>query len=134
MHRDEVLFANDAFYLAFAHGDLEAMNRLWADRDDVVCAHPGWAWLSGRDAVMDSWARILGNPDQPAVHVHAARTVAVADDVMLVICYETVGDTVMTAVNVFVSSSDGPRLVSHQAGPCGEPPDLPSRTAPRFDA
>lgn len=129
MNRDEVLFANEAFYLAFSSGDLSAMNKIWADRGDVVCVHPGWPALTDRDTVMESWARILGNADQPKVGVHPMDTVSLGD-AMLVVCYEQMGDTVMVAHNVFVRERDGPRMVVHQAGLCSDPPDLPEIRAP----
>ena len=134
MRRDEVLFANEAFYLAFANADLDAMDRLWADREDVVCAHPGWPVLTDRESVMESWRRILGNPDQPRVVVHAVGTVTLGAEASLVTCYETVADSVMVAVNVFEAGTDGPRLVAHYAGLCSEPPELPTRPPPTFDA
>lgn len=135
MQREEVLFANEAFYLAFAEADMEAMERLWADRPDVVCVHPGWPALTDRESIMESWSRILGNPDQPRVAVHVVHCVQVGD-AALVICYERVGESVMVASNTFVASPEGPRLVSHQAGLCAEPPPLPDSgpAGRRFDA
>ena len=58
----DVLLTNLAFYAAFAERDLEAMGELWASDADVACMHPGWPVLEGRDAVMESWSRILSNP------------------------------------------------------------------------
>lgn len=124
MHREEVLFANEAFYLAFAEKDLAAMDRLWADRSDVICVHPGWAALVGRAAVMASWARILGNPRQPPLEMQVSDVVDLGE-LMLVVCYERVEDTVMVASNLFVADASGPRLVAHHAGLCSDPPPLP---------
>ena len=70
-----VLAANDAFYVAFATGDIEAMGRLWADRPQVSCVHPGWAPLFGRAEVMASWRAVLAKP--PAVTVDEARVAEV---------------------------------------------------------
>jgi hypothetical protein len=133
MHRDEVLFANDAFYLAFSAGDLTAMNELWTDRPGVLCVHPGWPALNDRETVMQSWARILGNPRQPRVIGHAAEVLDLGN-AMLVLCYEQMEDTVMVASNVFVEGPDGPQLIVHHAGLCSDPPELPALTEPRFDA
>ena len=36
-----VLFANDAFYLAFANRDYDAMDVIWARDAPVTCIHPG---------------------------------------------------------------------------------------------
>lgn len=134
MHRDEALFANEAFYIAFAGADLDEMDRIWSEREDVVCLHPGWPALLGRDAVMESWARILANPDQPRVSVHAVDALALGSQAMLVVCYETMADTVMVASNVFVAEAGGPRLLSHQAGLCPDPPTLPRPRPAPFDA
>jgi hypothetical protein len=57
-----VLFANEAFYAAFAARDIEAMDELWSRRPNVTCIHPGWSPLIGRDSVMQSWRAILSNP------------------------------------------------------------------------
>ena len=62
-----VLFANDAFYAAFAGRDLEAMDELWSRRPNVTCIHPGWSPLIDRDSVMQSWRAILSNPASPAI-------------------------------------------------------------------
>lgn len=133
MHRDEVLFANEAFYLAFAEGDLSAMDSLWADRDDVICIHPGWPALTDRATVMESWTRILGNPDQPKVGVQVVRTVDLGES-MLVVCYEQLAGSVMVAGNVFAPGPGGPRLLVHHAGLCSEPPTLTAVQVPTFDA
>jgi len=36
------LFANEAFYRAFADRDIDAMDALWARGEPVLCIHPGW--------------------------------------------------------------------------------------------
>lgn len=133
MRRDEALFANEAFYLAFAEGDVAAMDGLWAGRPDVVCVHPGWPALTDRQAVMESWARILGNEKQPRVTMQVASTVDLGN-AWLVVCYERMEDTVMVAHNVFEPGPDGPVMVVHQSGLCADPPPLPDVPAPSFDA
>jgi hypothetical protein len=39
--REQVLFANEAFYRAFADRDIDAMDALWARGEPVLCIHPG---------------------------------------------------------------------------------------------
>ena len=116
------LFANDAFYVAFAAADLEAMDRLWARTEAVSCIHPGWPALLGREAVMESWRGILGNPDAPAVAMHNARAVLVGR-VANIICYEAIGGQTLVATNTFVMEDGEARLVHHQAGPCADAPE-----------
>jgi ketosteroid isomerase-like protein len=110
-----VLFANDAFYLTFQSGDLEAMEAIWSDRDGISCIHPGWPPLIGRETVMQSWRAILANPDQQTVMAHAALT-ELHGDSAIVICYELVGQFALVATNVFVRERDGWKLVHHQSG------------------
>lgn len=118
----ELLFANDAFYLAFNAGDVDAMEALWAREHPVACVHPGWPLLLGHEQVMDSFRRILDNPRQQAVTIYGAQVLQ-GPAVHAVLCYEKVGDTVLVATNVFAREGARPRLVHHQAGPCAEPPD-----------
>ena len=119
---DEVEFANEAFYLAFEGKDIEAMAHLWTERREPLCLHPGWPALIGREAVLDSWRSILGNPQQGQVSFFNAHVSALSDTAAAVVCYERAGDTVMIATNVFVEEDDRLRLVSHQAGFCANPP------------
>ena len=132
MHPNEALFANEAFYLAFAEGDYVAMSELWAQRDQVVCVHPGWAALTSREEVLESWRRILANPDQPKVSFYGAQAVALGEAIA-VVCYEVLPGSVLTAMNLFVPEQGRARLVHHQSGLCGAPPPLDPGTA-KLDA
>ena len=120
MMRDEtqqVLFANEAFYLAFSQKDPLAMDALWSREAPLVCVHPGWRRLVDRGEIMASWQRILENPDQPGmdflepeVHEYGPMT--------LVTCYEQLPSGVCLATNGFVPEADGYRMVLHHSGAC----------------
>ena len=121
-----VLFANEAYYAAFAGRDFSAMDALWAHHHAVTCIHPGWDLLKGREPVMESWQAILANPDSPAIRCAEATTRIVGSGEALcatVICYEIIGQTALLATNVFVKEADGWKLVHHQAGPSPRVPD-----------
>ena len=118
---DAVLFANEAFYLAFASRDLNAMAEVWTEVEPVACIHPGWQALIGREAVMRSWRDILGNPDSPPVTCRNARAL-VLGDTALVLCYEEISGAVLAATNTFRREGRAWKLVHHQAGPCQAPP------------
>jgi len=114
----ELLFANAAFYAAFADGDLALMDRLWARSVRVACVHPGWEPLVGRDTVMESWRAILAAPPDiectdPDVFVYG--------ETGFVICRESANGNPLVATNVFVREDGDWRLVHHQAGPAPEP-------------
>ena len=117
-----VLFANEAFYAAFAERDLAAMDALWAAEGPVACIHPGWPALVARVEVMASWTRILANPDAPTVSSISPRALLLGD-VALVLCHEQIQTAHLVATNVFRRGSDGAwKLVHHQAGPGPTPP------------
>ncbi len=117
-----VLFANDAFYNAFTTRDLDALKALWSRDAPVVCIHPGWAPLSGHEAVMESWANILSGPGSPNIACQGAKARFLSDDVCFVTCYELIGQGALVATNIFVKEAEGWRMVHHQASPAARPP------------
>ncbi len=119
---EQAEFANEAFYLAFEAKDYAAMSHLWSRREQVVCLHPGWPALVGRDAVLESWQSILTNPQQGQVSFFNATATQLTPGCAAVVCYEQAGGTVMVATNVFVVEEEGLRMVCHQAGYCANPP------------
>lgn len=119
---DAVLFANEAFYLAFRSRDVVAMEDIWASRVPVTCIHPGWPPLYGRDEVLESWRGILGAESSPKIGCHAPRA-HVYGDVATVLCYERVAESYLIATNVFMREGGVWKLVHHQAGPTSGAPE-----------
>ncbi|MFO1154542.1 MAG: nuclear transport factor 2 family protein [Rhodospirillales bacterium] len=119
--RVAVLFANEAFYAAFANRDYAAMDRLWSRQHPVTCIHPGWQPLIGREAVMQSWQGILAHPSTPQIRCHDA-TAILQGEVAYVLCYEVLENGHLAATNIFVRESEVWRLVHHQAGASPAPP------------
>jgi ketosteroid isomerase-like protein len=117
----EVLEANSAFYAAFAQRDAEAMDSLWAREAPVACLHPGWEPLSGREAVVSSWRRILlGGGAPPDIRCEGA-SANVAGEAAWVVCTEIVPGGSLGATNVFVRERGAWRLVHHHASPLPRP-------------
>jgi ketosteroid isomerase-like protein len=116
-----VLAANEAFYLAFASRNVDAMDELWARERPVTCVHPGWDMLVGRPAVMASWRAILRS-ENPLIEASAAR-VQLLGRVAYVLCFEGVrGEApVLVATNIFIREEDRWRLVHHHAGQLASP-------------
>ena len=115
-----VLFANEAFYAAFATRDFEAMRGLWSSGSAITCIHPGWAPIIGQEDVLRSWQAILSNPQSPVI-VCSNAAAFVLRDVAYVLCHEHVEQTVLAATNVFVREDGGWKIVHHQAGPSPAP-------------
>lgn len=133
--RPAVLFANDAFYAAFATGDLAAMDALWARRAPVSCIHPGRAALDDRDAIMESWRGIFASPGggkrrEPPV-IRCVRPAAfLLADFAWVACYEILPNGVLIATNIFAREDGAWRIVHHHASPApatdaGDEPEPP---------
>ena len=124
MTRDEaaVLFANDAFYAAFAGGDVETMEAVWSASAPVSCIHPGSGVLRGRAAVMDGWRQVL---DGGGIDVRVAEATALLyGDYASVTCYEVLGKTVLAVTNLFVRDGELWKMVHHQAGSTPARPEI----------
>jgi ketosteroid isomerase-like protein len=122
-----VLFANEAFYAAFANRDFGAMREIWSSSPAVTCIHPGWAPIIGRQDVLRSWQAILSNPQSPLI-ICSNASAYVIRDVAYVLCHEHVEQTALVATNVFVRESGGWKMVHHQAGPSPPPSADPADT------
>ena len=123
---EAVLFANEAFYQAFADRDLEAMDALCSRAHPVCCIHPGWAPIFGRDEVLASWGAILGDAASPEIEFSAARA-HIVGAAAFVVCYESLGGGHLIATNIFVREGAVWKLVHHQAGPVPSPPPAEDR-------
>ncbi len=126
--RDALLFANEAFYRAFADRDMAAMDRLWLDSDAISVVHPGWHPIEGRESVLETWEAILTGPSPPDIECISPHA-ALLGDTGIVICYEKIGSDYLAATNVFVRDGRTWRLVHHQAGYAPGAPDDPTDTA-----
>lgn len=112
----ELLLANESFYEAFAAGDADAMDVLWARHAPVACVHPGQDVLTGRDDVLASWRAILTSGDATGFRCERAR-VALLGDAGFVTCIERFGAGRLLATNVFVREDGQWHMVHHHAGP-----------------
>ncbi len=129
--RDLVLAANAAFYRAFCDRDPVAMEGVWSRTDEVLCVHPGWRALYGRDEVLASWFAILANPDAPRIDCRDEE-VRVHGDLAFVLCIEDLPGGEMSATNVFAREEGAWRLVHHHAGPIAPEDDEPEEPPPGF--
>jgi len=113
---DAVLKANLDFYRAFNERDTRAMEALWSRTAPVLCVHPGWNALAGRDGVIQSWRAILGNPDSPRVMCHDDRAF-LYDDLAIVQCEEELETGHLVATNMFIREAGAWKMIHHQASP-----------------
>ncbi|MDP9431209.1 MAG: nuclear transport factor 2 family protein [Actinomycetota bacterium] len=120
--------ANAELYEAFEVGDLDRMESVW-DEGDVVCVHPGWPMLHGRERVLRSWAMIMANTDYIQFFLTDV-VVAFAGEVAVVTCEENIlteledvaGNVRIAATNVFRRRDGQWRLWLHHGSPVLAPP------------
>jgi hypothetical protein len=124
LSRDVVLFANDAFYRAFADANLAAMDALWARNTPVTCIHPGWHPLNSREQIMDTWRQVFASDRQAQLTCHAPEAFLMGE-VAFVICYEQLPHAMLIATNIFHLEQQQWRLVHHQSGPTRSRPLQP---------
>lgn len=113
---DAVLFANEAFYRAFADRDVDAMDDLWASTAPVCCIHPGWEAIYEREDVVESWRAILTGVTPPEINCVAPRVYFYGESAF-VVCFEVIHGDHLIATNYFVREEGRWKMVHHQAGP-----------------
>lgn len=111
----DILAANGRFYEAFADGDADVMDDLWARDHDVACIHPGWPLLEDRGEIMASWQAIFEGGGPPMVC--DGEKVHIFGEVAVVICRERLDMVQLLATNVFVREGDAWRMMHHHAAP-----------------
>lgn len=108
-----------AFYDAFANGDVASMRRLWAEQD-AVCVHPGASPIFGKDAILNSWAKILEGAHTPLIETKLLQRVAEPTLVLHVLEEHIQNALAPTEVSVVLATNvyrliDGVwRMVLHQ--------------------
>ena len=131
--RDEILAANERFYLALAEADLTAMADLWHHGPATECVHPGWDRIRGWVEIEESWSQIFQNQGPIPIQTSHAM-VQWRGEVAWVTCYENLAVQIgsnlqisqMLATNIFERVEGRWQMVMHHASPA--PPGV---TRPR---
>lgn len=115
--------AEAVFYAAFENGDLEAMARIWARSEDVVCVHPHGPQLLGYDQVIKSWQNILDNAAGFRIEVRVVNqindgetSVSFVNETLINEASDT-GPVTVLATNAYQRTESGWRIVLHHASP-----------------
>ena len=121
--------ANEDFYRAFETLRVEAMDAIWAGRDDDLCIHPGRAALVGWSAIRESW-RVIFEHSRPVRIRPVSVRVQIVGDMARVSCIERIetstragGHAVVARVactNLFVRTEVGWRLTLQHGSPIAD--------------
>ncbi len=120
---------NEAFYRAFEALDLEAFERVWADRPYTSVVHPGREALRGWPEVRQSWAEIFTGTERIRFRLSDVNVEVRGQLAMLTACeHIRHGDDVLVslqATNIFELIEGRWRMIMHHASPisddAGEP-------------
>ena len=115
--------AEEAFYMAFASADMEAMMAVWANDADVVCIHPHGPRLVGQAEIREGWRQIMQN--SPPIRFKISELNRVEDGDLAVHYVNEqihVGDSAepeftILATNIYRRTSQGWRMILHHASP-----------------
>ena len=119
--------ANLAMYQAFEAADVDRMAAVWDDAEPaaVVCVHPGWPMLRGREHVLRSWSAVMAGTDYIQFFLTDV-SISVNGDTAVVTCTENVLTEItesgqsggaVVATNVLVRRPDGWRVQVHHGSP-----------------
>jgi ketosteroid isomerase-like protein len=131
---DTAEHAEEAFYEAMRTGDSAALTSVWASEEEVVCIHPHGPRLVGFEPVSKSWEAIL---DQGPIEVQVSQQHCTVSDALAIhnlieeitIRSDRNSETVFCyATNVYALTTDGWRMILHQAAPAEEVPEQHIRT------
>ena len=112
----EVLFCNEQFYNAFATGDFEAIENLWAQDVAVCCIHPGHPPLFYREDILASWGLILKGKSAEGIQCKAPEAIVYGNTAM-VICYEYLHQSYLLATNLYIFQQGTWKMIHHHASP-----------------
>jgi ketosteroid isomerase-like protein len=119
-----VIVANAVFYDALDNLDLDRMDAVLATEEPVRVVHPGWALVSGREAVLASWERIFDNAGMMQFTVADAEA-HIEGDFAWVICTERltsvqggqVVEGIVQTTNMFRREGGAWRMTHHHGSP-----------------
>ncbi|MGE5624682.1 MAG: YybH family protein [Bacillota bacterium] len=115
--------AENAFYTAFADGDLDAMMGVWLDSDTVICVHPVGPRISGQRAVRAGWSELFRNGG--GLRFRLAEVSRVQDALLsihvlheyITVPGESAERPATVATNIYQLTKDGWRMILHHASP-----------------
>jgi ketosteroid isomerase-like protein len=113
--------AEAAFYRAFEHCDLHAMQQTWEPSEKVSCIHPGGPLLQGYVDVVQSWGEIFSQTQPPQIHYRVLQRLQEND-----LAVHTVEEAIrpsdssddptrLIATNLYRRGADGWRMIGHHA-------------------
>lgn len=116
--------AEHAFYEAISRGDLDALMRIWAEDEELVCIHPTGQQLVGLTTIRESWRQIFSSTRLQIQSQRATQWQGMLISVHHSIEHLQVGEELtgpLQATHVFVRGPHGWRMVCRHCSAAAEP-------------
>lgn len=125
---EEVILANEKFYLAVNQADMDIMSDVWLCGPEDKCVHPGWPMLYGWEAIKESWKNIFEEGGPETIEISQVNA-EITEGLAWVVCVEKIihksGDDMRIgfaqSTNVFHKTGSGWKLIIHHASPIPKP-------------
>ena len=125
--------AQNAFYEALEHCDLETMMAVWSEDEEIVCVHPSGQRLAGQAEVREVWRQMFAAG--PNLRVQITQQLIIAGVMLdvhsvhenITVASEQRPRPAMVATNVYLRTAAGWRMIVHHASPA---PAEPTAEAP----
>lgn len=122
--RNEVLVANETFYLAFEKKDIEAMCAVWSQGTGSRCIHPGRDVIRGWKDIRYSWEQIFKNTNYLEIDTEII-SIELRDTIAYIILIEKVFQVIggrrikgeSIATNIFERMASSWYMVHHHGSP-----------------
>ena len=115
--------AEQAFYDAFASGDMDTMTAVWSENKDICCVHPMSQELTDRDSVLTSWSEIFSHAPEIEIEIEVQKRVEYGD-ITVSIVHEHLSvpndkqiHPPIIATNIYQNTDGDWRLISHHSSP-----------------
>jgi uncharacterized protein (TIGR02246 family) len=126
--------AENAFYEALEHADLEGMMAVWSEDEEIVCVHPAGQRLAGQQQVREAWRQMFAGGS--GMRVQVTQQVAVTGMMVaahsvhenITVAGEQRARPPIVATNVYLRTPSGWRMIVHHASPA--PAEPAADTAP----
>lgn len=120
--------AENYFYHAIHHNDIDNLMQVWADDDDIICIHREGQRLIGTKQVHDSWRALLTQGGKFTIELKEKRVINNGMTIIHVLLEKITQTTehgtfesICHATNVFQKDSHGWHLIMYMAAIAPDP-------------
>ena len=113
--------AEEEFYTAFEHADIEMMMSVWSTQRAISCIHPGGPRLDGIERIRESWLDIFEHEQNIEFEIKH-KNIILEQDIAIHHVIEAISvsgklQSELIATNIYHQSAEGWHIILHHASP-----------------